>query len=221
MKKITLAVLLVSGALVAGMNQNMSSFSDFDVDGNGKVTQSEFENLQQSKMTANANAGKLMRNAGNAPTFDMVDTNKDGFVDMNEFNIQQQKNMQRQMSQRANNGNGQGMNRGMNQGMRGGNGQRQGMNQGMRGGNGPRQGMNQNMSTFSDFDADGDGKVTQSEFENLQQSKMTANANAGKLMRNAGNVPTFDMVDTNKDGFVDMNEFSIQQQKNMQRNRKF
>jgi len=207
MKKITLVMLLVSGALVAGMNQNMSSFSDFDADGDGKVTQSEFENLQQSKMTANANAGKLMRNVGNAPTFDMVDTNKDGFVDMNEFSIQQQKNMQRQMSQRANNGNRQGMN--------------QGMNQGMRGGNGPRQGMNRNMSSFSDFDVDGDGKVTQSEFENLQQSKMTANANAGKLMRNAGNVPTFDMVDTNKDGFVDMNEFSIQQQKNMQRNRKF
>lgn len=95
MRKITLMMVLVSGALVAGMNQNMSTFSDFDADGNGKVTQSEFENLQQAKMTANANAGKLMKNAGNAPTFDMIDTNKDGFVDMNEFNIQRQKNMQK------------------------------------------------------------------------------------------------------------------------------
>jgi len=128
MKKITLAMLLVSGALVAGMNQNMHSFSDFDTDGNGKVTQSEFENAQQKNMIVNANAGKQMRNAGNAPTFDMIDTNKDGFVDMNEFKIQQQKNMQRQMSQRTKNGNGQGMNKGMNQGMRGGNSQRQGMN---------------------------------------------------------------------------------------------
>jgi len=93
MKKITLAILLTSGALVAGMNQNMSAFSDFDADGNGKITQSEFENLQQAKMTANANAGKMMKNAGTAPTFDMVDANKDGVVDMNEFNIQQQKNM--------------------------------------------------------------------------------------------------------------------------------
>lgn len=95
MKKITLAMLLASGALVAGMNQNISSFSDFDADGNGKITQSEFENLQQAKMKANANAGNLMRNAGNVPTFDMVDANKDGVIDMNEFNKQQQKNMQK------------------------------------------------------------------------------------------------------------------------------
>ena len=101
MKKITLAMLLVSGVLVAGMNQNMHSFSEFDVDGNGKVTQSEFENAQQKNMIANANAGKQMKNAGNAPTFSIIDTNKDGFIDVNEFQIQQQKNMQRQGPQRG------------------------------------------------------------------------------------------------------------------------
>ncbi len=106
-------MLLVSGALVAGMNQNSHSFGEFDADGNGRVTKSEFENAQQKNMIANANAGKQMRNAGNAPTFDMVDTNKDGFMDMQEFQVQLQKNMQRRMSQRAKNGNGYGMNKGM------------------------------------------------------------------------------------------------------------
>jgi len=95
MKKFKFAILLVSGALVAGMNQNSHSFGEFDIDGNGRVTQSEFENTQQKNMIANANAGKQMRNAGSAPTFNMVDTNKDGYIDMQEFKVQLQKNMQR------------------------------------------------------------------------------------------------------------------------------
>ena len=116
MKKITIAVLLVSGALVAGMNQNMHSFSEFDVDNNGKVTQSEFENAQQKNMIANANAGKMMKNAGNAPMFSSVDANKDGFVDVNEFQIQQQKNMKRQKAQRKSmkKGKGKGQGQGKN-----------------------------------------------------------------------------------------------------------
>ncbi|MCF6172387.1 MAG: hypothetical protein L3J44_01140 [Campylobacteraceae bacterium] len=115
MKKISLAILLVSGALVAGMNQNTHSFSDFDIDGNGRVTKSEFENAQQKNMIANANAGKQMRNAGNAPTFEMIDTNKDGFVDTKEFQIQLQKNMQRHKQQgKMGRGNGMGQKRNKN-----------------------------------------------------------------------------------------------------------
>jgi len=100
MKKIIFTMLLVSGALVAGMNQNRHSFGEFDIDGNGRVTKSEFESTQQKNMIANANAGKQMRNAGNAPTFDMVDTNKDGYIDMQEFKVQLQKNMQRHNRQK-------------------------------------------------------------------------------------------------------------------------
>ncbi len=100
MKKIIFAMLLVSGALVAGMNQNNHSFGEFDADGNGRVTQNEFENAQQKNMIANANAGKQMRNAGNAPSFNMVDTNRDGYIDMGEFKAQLQKNMQRHSRQK-------------------------------------------------------------------------------------------------------------------------
>ena len=100
MKKIIFAMLFVSGALVAGMNQNNHSFGEFDADGNGRITQSEFENAQQKNMIANANAGKQMRNAGNAPTFNMVDTNKDGYIDMQEFQVQLQKNRQRHNGQK-------------------------------------------------------------------------------------------------------------------------
>ena len=67
------------------------------------------------------------------------------------------------------------------------------------------------MPTFSDFDNNADGKVTQAEFENTQQMRMTENAEAGKMMRNAGNAPMFSDIDTNKDGYIDQAEFQMHQ----------
>lgn len=90
MKRLTLAGLLVSSALMAGMGYNMPSFGDFDTDKNGKITQAEFENGQQKRMTQQAEAGKMMRNAANAPTFKDIDTNHDGVIDAAEFKAHQQ-----------------------------------------------------------------------------------------------------------------------------------
>jgi len=104
MKKLTLSILLVSGALVASMNQNMHTFSEFDTNKDGKVTKSEFETTQQNNMIKKAEAGYPMKNAGNAPTFSAVDTNKDGFINAQEFNTQQQKNMQNRSRQSQSNG---------------------------------------------------------------------------------------------------------------------
>ncbi len=111
MKKLTLSMLIVSGALVAGMNQSMHSFSEFDANNNGKITQSEFETTQQKNMTEKAKAGYPMRNAGNAPTFSTIDTNKDGFINAQEFNARQQTNMKNQSIQRGNMNKGQGISR--------------------------------------------------------------------------------------------------------------
>ena len=94
-----LASLLVSGALIAGMGYNMPSYSDFDTDNNGKITQAEFENAQQARMKKQAEAGKMMRNAVNAPTFKDMDTNNDGVMDASEFSDHQQE-QKAQMGQR-------------------------------------------------------------------------------------------------------------------------
>jgi Fic family protein len=93
MKRFSIAALLLGSALFAGQGM-MSSFNDFDADGNGKVTQTEFENTQQANMAKQAESGKMMRNAGNAPAFGDIDADKDGFIDATEFKNHQQMRMQ-------------------------------------------------------------------------------------------------------------------------------
>lgn len=85
MKTFILASLLLSTALMAGMGRNMPSFSDFDTNGDGQITQSEFESTQQKRMTEKAEAGMMMKNAGNAPVFKDIDTDNNGYIDTKEF----------------------------------------------------------------------------------------------------------------------------------------
>ena len=108
MKALLIVALIVTGALAVGQGRNMQSYSDLDSDGNGKVTQKEFESMQQARMTAQAEAGRMMRNAGNAPQFSDIDTNGDGNLDKAEFQAHQAK---QQARNRGNKSRGQGPNR--------------------------------------------------------------------------------------------------------------
>lgn len=65
--------------------------------------------------------------------------------------------------------------------------------------------------TFADFDADGDGKITQTELETAQANKMTNQTKEGKLLKNAQNAPAFSTLDTNGDGSLDTAEFEAHQ----------
>lgn len=105
MKHTSLAALLLGGTLFAAPGM-MSSFNDFDTNGDGKVTQTEFENTQQARMTKQAESGKMMRNAGNAPAFGDIDTNKDGIIDATEFREHRTTRMQERP------GGGKGMGKG-------------------------------------------------------------------------------------------------------------
>jgi hypothetical protein len=112
MKQLWIVALLLTSALIAGQGNMMPSYGNFDGNGDGKITQTEFEDAQQARMIKQAEAGKMMRNAANAPTFADIDTNKDGIIDTNEFQIHQASHQRGSgMGQGKGMGNGQGMNR--------------------------------------------------------------------------------------------------------------
>ncbi len=110
MKTLWITALIVTGALAVGQGNMMPSFSDFDTDGNGQVTKSEFENTRQQRMEKQAELGKMMRNAGKAPSFESIDTNNDGVIGSEEFSAHQS-------SIRKGGGQGMGRGQGMGQGM--------------------------------------------------------------------------------------------------------
>jgi hypothetical protein len=93
MKRIGIAAIVLSSALFAAQGM-MSSFSDFDANGDGKITQKEFEDAQQARQQKQAESGKMMKNVGNAPQFGDIDANKDGIIDATEFKNHQMTRMQ-------------------------------------------------------------------------------------------------------------------------------
>ncbi|WP_345972726.1 EF-hand domain-containing protein [Sulfurimonas diazotrophicus] len=195
MKRMSLAAALLLGGTLFAAQGMMSSFNDFDANGDGMISQTEFENTQQARMAKQAESGKMMRNAANAPAFGDIDANGDGMIDPAEFRNHQMNRMQQRPA-----GMGQGMGKAQNK-MSGG------MQSGMQG---------RMMSSFNDFDANGDGAITQTEFENAQQARMAKQAESGKMMRNAANAPAFGDVDTNGDGTIDPTEFKNHQMNQMQ-----
>jgi len=113
MKRASLAALLLGGTLFAAPGM-MSTFNEFDTDGDGKITQTEFENTQQARMAKQAESGRPMRNAANAPAFGDIDANGDGVIDATEFRNHQMTRMQQRpggQGKGMKNGGGMGPNR--------------------------------------------------------------------------------------------------------------
>ncbi|WP_419771407.1 MAG: EF-hand domain-containing protein [Candidatus Marinarcus sp.] len=165
------------------------SFSIYDSNNDGFVTEKEFYDVRAKRMEEKANAGMPMRNAGNAPDFTVFDTNSDG--KLSEIELLRGQNAQ-MMKNKANMGKGMG----------------QGMGKGM-----GQQGMGQraNMPTFESFDANNDGSITPAELDHARATRMEQKASQGKMMKNAGNQPAFADIDTNNDGVISKDEFLANQ----------
>jgi len=245
----------------------------FDRDGDGVITEQEFNTTRAEHMGAMAAQGMPMRGAANAPAFSDFDTNHDGKLTQEEMFAGRRAQMEKRrgmgpgagmspgmMGQGRGMGPGMGprqgmgpppgmgpgmmgQGRGMGPGMMGQGpgmgpppgmgpgmmGQGRGMGPGMMGqgrgmgpgagmgpgmmgqGRGMGPGMGRNRPDFSAYDRNGDGKISEQEFQEGRNERIRERAQQGYPMRNIGNAPAFPNLDANGDGVVSPEEFSAHQ----------
>jgi Ca2+-binding EF-hand superfamily protein len=86
---ITVAVVLSSPVQAQdtqkGMGHNMPVFADFDLNGDGSITETEFLKARSERIAKRAQEGRQMKNLANAPSFQDIDTDDDGAVSQEEF----------------------------------------------------------------------------------------------------------------------------------------
>jgi len=73
---------------------------------------------------------------------------------------------------------------------------------------------------FTEFDADGDGFVSEEEFTSFRNARMAAMAEAGKPMRGAATAPAFGDLDSNGDGMLNEAELTAGQRAHQKAMRK-
>lgn len=181
-------------------------FDAYDSDGNGAVSEAEFNAARAERVQQRAGSGMPMRNAGNAPVFSAFDSNGDGQLSRDELAAGQRA----QMGQRGGMGPGGGM------GMGPGGGKGMGPGGGMGMGPGSGRGPGRNMPAFADYDLNGDGSIGEQEFYEARGKRIGERAQQGYAMRNLGNAPAFGDVDSNGNGTIDPAEFAHHQQLHFQ-----
>jgi len=84
---LALAVLGTPLAAMAGkgMGRNMPSFSDCDLDGDGRILEEEFNEARSKRISERAQQGYQMRNLRKAPSFTDIDANGDEEISTDEF----------------------------------------------------------------------------------------------------------------------------------------
>jgi hypothetical protein len=68
-----------------GMGWQAPAFAEFDLDGNGVLTEAEFYQARGQRIAERSQQGYAMRGLANAPEFSAIDRNGDGQVDATEF----------------------------------------------------------------------------------------------------------------------------------------
>ena len=170
-----------------GSARGPASFADFDLDGNGFVSEDEFNTHRAERMAAKAAEGKKMRGAATAPAFSDIDVDGDGQLNPEELTAAQKSHMGKHESMGKGQGDGAGKHAGDGKEMKG------------------------KMPSFSDFDSDGDGVISEAEFNEGHAKRMSEMAAQGHQMKHAGDAPGFSGIDTNENGEISKDEFATHQ----------
>lgn len=85
MTKTVILSLLVSGALFAGNENMIPSFSDFDTNRDGKISQEEYKTTQKNRAAKEHETTKTVTTTDLKASFNKMDTNKNEFVDTVEY----------------------------------------------------------------------------------------------------------------------------------------
>jgi hypothetical protein len=134
---IAIAMLPFVAKADSHMKHSPPAFSEFDANGDGAVSEDEFNAFRSARMEAMAAAGKPMKGAKYAPAFSDLDTDGDGVLSEEEL-VAGQKAHRQKMHEMHKAGDGHAMHTGHGKGMK--------------------------MPSFGDLDLDGDGCINAEEF---------------------------------------------------------
>lgn len=81
MKKLIIVALFTSGVWAV----HQPTFSEFDLNNDGKITKSELDEVRTQRMKKRTDEGWKLRNAGESHSFKQIDINKDGSISKEEF----------------------------------------------------------------------------------------------------------------------------------------
>jgi Ca2+-binding EF-hand superfamily protein len=143
-------------------------FAAYDVNGDGYVSKQEFYDIRDARMQQKATAGMPMRNAGNAPDFEVLDTNKDGQLSELELLRGQNANMQNNKGNKGNQ-NYNNMKDGVLSKQELEESRDKRMEQ--KAADGKMLKNSANRMDFEDIDANGDGQISKEEFLNHQMRR--------------------------------------------------
>ena len=185
-QKTLLIASLLTGTLAVYAQGGMS-FSDFDADKNGLVSEQEFNAAKANRIAGKAKEGRQMRNMGNSLMFASFDTNRDGQLTEDEMQAMKQ-TMQQAMPQTMPQAKGK---------------------QGKSNGQGMRKGMGRPAKpVFADFDANNDNSLTEKEYYDARNKRIGDRAKEGRQMKGLANMASFADIDSNADGKVSQEEFA-------------
>ncbi len=166
------------------MSRGPVPFATYDQNGDGRISEAEFNAVREARQKESASRGGAMRGAAGAPSFDQFDRDGDGQLTPAELMAGQRNQAAQRSAEGRNMGKGKGM------------------------GQGP--GMNR--PAFEDYDIDGNGAISEQEFNKARGERISDRASEDYAMRNLGRAPAFAEIDSNGDGEISPAEFAEHQQ---------